>query len=45
MVALPYRAVPINKYRENERNKKPLMECQNNNCRGQDPLTNAKIGG
>ena len=45
MVALPYRAVLINKYRENERNKKPLLECQNNNCCGQDPLTNAKISG
>lgn len=45
MVALPYRAVPINQYRENERNKKPLLECQNNNCYGQDPLMNAKISG
>lgn len=45
MVAFPYRAVPVNKYRENERNKKPLLECQNNNCCGQDPLTNAKISG
>lgn len=42
-ILLKKKGTPLNKCRKNEENRKSPLEQHSNNCRRQDPLTDAKI--